>query len=147
MTLPKPARRRPSAESGFTLLELIIVIAIVGILATIAVPKLIDKPQRAKEAVLRSNLLTLRDTIGQYYGDKGHFPASLQALVDENYLRAVPMDPITQSNETWIPIYQEEDPDAPPAETDLPEGGEPGVMDVKSGATGTTLNGTPYSEL
>lgn len=141
-------RRRPAqsaGEAGFTLLELIIVIAIVGILAAIVVPTLIDKPRRAREAVLRTNLLTLRDTIGQYYGDKGHYPTSLQALVEDRYLPKIPLDPITGSRETWIPIFQEEGAEDA-AETDLPPDGEPGIMDVQSGAPGNALDGTPYSE-
>jgi general secretion pathway protein G len=148
MTAPLPAalRRRVRREGGFTLLELIIVIAIIGILAAIVVPTLIDKPRRAKEAVLRTNLLTLRDTIGQYYGDKGRFPSSLQALVDDRYLPKIPLDPITGSRDTWIPIYQEEGFEGA-AETDLSPDGEPGIMDVRSGAPGNTLDGTPYSEL
>jgi general secretion pathway protein G len=133
-------------ERGFTLLELIIVIAIVGILATIAMPAMKDMPRRANEAVLKTNLRSLRDVIDQHYGDKGKYPTSLQALVDTGYLRRIPIDPITKSSETWIPIYEELDPDNPPAEVESPEDGQPGIIDVRSGAPGNSLDGTPYSE-
>jgi general secretion pathway protein G len=133
-------------ERGFTLLELIIVIAIIGILATIAMPAMRDMPRRANEAVLKTNLRTLRDVIDQHYGDKGKYPTSLTALVDTGYLRKIPIDPITKSSETWVPVYEELDPDNPPAETETGEDGQPGIIDVQSGAPGNSLDGTPYSE-
>ncbi|HKV12527.1 MAG TPA: type II secretion system protein [Thermoanaerobaculia bacterium] len=132
-------------EHGFTLLELIVVIAIVGILATIAMPAMKDVPRRANEAVLKTNLHTLRDVIDQHYGDKGKYPTSLQSLVDTGYLRKIPMDPITKSSDTWIPVYEEINPDSPPAETES-EDGQPGIVDVRSGSAAISLDGTPYSE-
>jgi general secretion pathway protein G len=135
-------RRR---QSGFTLLELIIVIAIIGILATIAMPALKNMPVRAKESVLKTNLRTLRDMIDQYYGDKGKYPTALAALVDEGYVRRLPVDPITKSSDTWIPVFEEVDPDHPPAETDT-DPSKPGIVDVHSGAPGNSLDGTPYKE-
>lgn len=142
---PRPIDRGP--EGGFTLLELIIVVAIIGILAVIAMPAMIHMPQKAKEAALKTDLRTFRDVIDQHYGDKGYYPPSLEALVEEGYLRKVPSDPVTKSDETWILVYEEVDFEDIPAETDLPEGGEAGIMDVLSGAEGTTLDGTPYEEL
>jgi general secretion pathway protein G len=136
---PKTAR-----ESGFTLLELIVVIAIVGILAAVAMPKLKDVPRRANEAVLKTNLHTMRDLIDQHYGDKGRYPASLQALVDAGYLRKIPND-ITKRSDTWVVIQEEVDPDNPPVETEEGDG-QPGIVDVKSGSTAVSLDGTPYSE-
>jgi|CXWL01.1.fsa_nt_gi general secretion pathway protein G len=144
----RPRRRvAGSPASGFTLLELIIVIAIIGILATIALPSLIHQPHRAAEAVLRTNLLALRDSIKQYYADKGHNPTTLDALVEGHYWeKGLPRDPMTGKNDTWIPIYEEADPDQPPAESEQSAEGGPGIIDVISGAPGTSLDGTPFSE-
>ena len=133
-------------EQGFTLLELIIVVAIVGILATIAMPAMKDAPRRANEAVLKTNLHTMRDVIDQFYGDKGKYPTSLEQLVEAGYLRKVPMDPITKRNDTWVPVYEEVDPDAPPPESDSNEDGSPGITDVRSGSPLNSLDGTPYAE-
>ena len=140
---PSPGRAR---ERGFTLLELIIVIAVIGILAVIVMPRMKEVPARAAEAALKQDLRTMRDVIDQHYGDKGHYPPSLDALVEEGYLRSVPSDPITRSKETWVIVLEEIDYDQLPAETDLPEDQQPGIQDVKSGAEGLSLNGTPYSE-
>ena len=134
---------KSNSESGFTLLELIVVIAIVGILAAVAMPKLKDVPRKANEAVLKTNLHTLRDVIDQHYGDKGRYPASLEALVEGGYLRKIPND-ITKRNDTWVPVYEEIDPDNPPVETEEGEG--PGIVDVHSGSPAISLDGTPYSE-
>jgi general secretion pathway protein G len=128
---------------GFTLIELIIVVAIIGILATIAVPAMRNAPQKAKEAVLREDLFTMRSCIDQYLADRGHYPASLEELVNLGYMRIVPVDPITKSPETWVPVYAEADD-----EKDLQplDEGSGGIMDIKSGAEGTALDGTSYSE-
>jgi general secretion pathway protein G len=134
------------AEQGFTLLELIIVIAVIGILAAIAMPALKNVPTRANEAVLKTNLHTIRDVIDQHYGDKGKYPTSLEQLVEAGYLKKVPMDPITKRNDTWALTYEETDPDNPGPETDQNEDGQPGITDVHSGAPGNSLDGTPYSE-
>lgn len=144
--LRKRSRRVRQGQAGFTLLEMIIVVAIIGILAGMVIPNLIDRPQRAKEAVLKNNLFTIRDTLDQYYGDKGRYPATLETLVDAGYFRVVPMDPITGANDTWVVEYEEEDPDAPKAESDDPEGEGPGVIDVHSGSERLSLDGQPYAE-
>ncbi len=140
------AARRTVPAAGFTLLELIVVVTMIGILASIALPALKDTPRRAQEAVLKSDLRTFRDVIDQFHADKGHYPPTLEALVEEGYLRSLPRDPITRSSETWIVEYEEFDPEMEPAETDLPEDGQPGIVDVRSGSERLSLAGTPYSE-
>jgi general secretion pathway protein G len=109
-------------------------------------PALKDMPRRANEAVLKTNLRTIRDLIDQYYGDQGHYPASLEVLVEKGYARQVPYDPLTKSFETWQLVFDEPDPLAEPAETDLPEGGEPGIIDVHSGSPLIALDGTAYAD-
>jgi general secretion pathway protein G len=116
---------------------MITVIALVGILAAIALPNYRVAIIQSKEAVLRENLFRLRDLIDQYYVDKGQYPATLEVLVEEKYLRKLPEDPITQGAD-WTAVFQEPDPDNP-SET-------PGVYDVKSASEALSLAGTPYNE-
>src|SRR6185503_10800514 len=94
-------------ERGYTLVELLIVIAIVGLLVSIALPQYKYALQRAREAVLRENLTRMREVIDQYFADKGKYPESLETLVREGYLRTMPIDPITKSETTWQVIYEE----------------------------------------
>lgn len=121
---------------GFTLIEMMVVVALIGILAAVAVGQYKRSIIRAKEAVLKENLFTMRSQINNYFADKGHYPYDLQALVDDKYIRAMPVDPITDSTSTWVPIFSEV------SDEDIST--EPGVEDVQSGAEGIGLNGTPY---
>jgi general secretion pathway protein G len=134
--------RRRHGSKGFTLLELLVVMTIIGILAAIAVPALRDSPQRAREATLREDLFTMRSVIDQYHGDKGVFPADLQVLVSDGYLRKIPVDPMTKSAETWVISYEEIAPD----EESTAEPATPGVTDIHSGSEETALDGTLYKE-
>jgi general secretion pathway protein G len=122
------AKRQP----GFTLIELLVVLAIIATLLTLALPRYFKSVDRSKEAVLKENLYLMRDAIGKYYGDKGKYPESVEALATEKYLRKVPQDPITESPLTWVVVPPED-----------PQKG--GVFDVKSGAQGKGLDGTEYS--
>ncbi len=124
-------------SAGFTLLELITVVAIIGILVGIALPNYKSAMIQAREAVLKEDLFRFRDTIDQYYADKGKYPATLDALVDEGYLRKIPPDPTTGAAD-WEVVMSEQDQDNP-NET-------PGVYDVKSASTASSQSGTPYNE-
>jgi general secretion pathway protein G len=123
---------------GFTIIELMIVLTIIGILVSIAIPTYQKSLIRANETVLRSNLFTLRTMIDEYTYDKQKGPQTLQELVDQGYLREVPMDPITKSNQSWKIIM--EDALSSVSQT------EPGIFDVRSGSDQKSLEGTMYSE-
>lgn len=137
---------RPKHQIGFTLLELIIVISVIGILATIALPALKEVPRKAAESVLKTDLRIFRDVIDQYHGDKGYYPPTLESLVETGYLRDLPRDPFTKSSETWQVVYEDLGLEELPAETDLPEDLQPGIIDVHSGSELPSLGGTPYSQ-
>ncbi|HLI29784.1 MAG TPA: type II secretion system protein [Terriglobia bacterium] len=131
-----PAAARIS--SGFTLLEMLVVMTIILILASFAVPTYTTAIMRAREAVLRDDLYTMRHLIDEYTVDKQQPPSSLQDLVDAGYLRGgVPVDPITGSNQTWKADIE----DVPTS----PDQSQSGVVDVHSGSGETSLEGTPYS--
>ena len=121
------------SRRGFTLIELLVVMAIIAVLLTLAVPRYFGSMDRSKEAVLKEDLFQLRDAIGKYYGDKGKYPESLEALASEKYLRKVPVDPITESATTWVVVAPED-----------PQKGA--VYDVKSGAQGKASDGSVYAE-
>ena len=125
-------------QSGFTLIELLIVIALITILASMGLVQYRNSVQSAKESVLKTDLFRMRDAIDQYYADKTKYPASLDALVTDGYMRKIPEDPITKSSDTWQTVPAEPDPGSPSA--------EPGIYNVKSGAPGSGLDGSSYSE-
>jgi len=120
------------------MLELMVVMTLIVVLATMGMTQYKSSQIYAKEAVLKEDLFRLRDAIDQFYADKGTYPSTLDTLVSDGYLRKVPDDPFTKSNSSWQTVPAEPDPNNPTV--------EPGVYDVKSGADGTALDGTKYSE-
>jgi len=128
----------PIQERGFTLIELMIVLSLMVILATIGLVQYRNSQIHAKEAVLKEDLFRIRDAIDQYYADKNQYPSTLDALVSDGYLRKLPDDPFTRNSTSWQTLPAEPDPNNPTA--------EPGVYDVKSGSDGTAIDGSKYSE-
>lgn len=126
-------------EKGFTLIELIIVITLIGILVGLGLPQFKNATKRAREAALKENLFTLRKLINQYLVDKGNYPQSLQTLVDEEYLYRIPDDPMTKSTDTWVEIPQVMTME------EMATGTMPGIMDVQSGSDGISTEGTAYN--
>ena len=124
-------------KGGFTLIELMIVVAIASILITLAIPTFQQSAIKAKEAALKENLFTMRTIIDQFYADRGQYPSTLTTLVEEGYIRTIPMDPMTKSDSTWQEVLEEQN-----EEDDTPAG----VYDVHSGSDQVALDGTPYNE-
>ena len=118
---------------GFTLIELLVVLGIVALMLTLAVPRYFPSIDKSKEVVLADNLRNVRNVIDQYYGDTGRYPDSLEQLVEKKYLRALPVDPVTDSETTWIIIPPE-------------DGAKGGVYNIKSGAPGNDRSGKPYAD-
>ena len=127
MSMPLPRK------AGFTLVELMVVLAVIALLISIVAPHYVGRIARAEEAVLRENLVLMRDALDRHYADAGRYPASLEELVAKRYLRAIPNDPVTQSSTTWVVI----------APDDLKKGA---VYDVRSGAKGNGASGKPYAQ-
>lgn len=134
MFLTAPQRR----SRGFTLVELLIVMSVIGILASIAVPSYQRSLIKARESVLMEDLYQMRRSIDAYYADHARYPDTLNELVDNKYLRDIPTDPFTKSKESWEEI--------PPSFTLQGDVAEGGVADVRSGSSLVGLNGTPYRE-
>ena len=126
-------RSRSAVGHGFTLVELLVVLAVVALLGSIALPRYFGSLQLAREQALQENLRVLRISIDRYRGDKGRFPSDLETLVAEKYLRAVPLDPVTESAQTWQPVLSDAADDG-------------GVADVRSGAPGAGRDGRAYAE-
>lgn len=114
---------------GFTLIELLVVLAALALLLGVAVPRYVEHVDRTREAVLRQNLATLRDAIDKFSADRGRLPRDLAELVQERYLKAVPLDPLTERNDTWAVMG--------------PGSGQ--IADVRSGAAGQARDGSAYA--
>ena len=133
-----PRGRWLARPHGFTLTELLVVIALISVLAAMAVVQYRNSVLSSQEAVLKTNLFRMRDAIDQYYADKNRYPSSIDALVSDGYMRRIPEDPITKSADTWQTIPAEPDPGSTSS--------DPGIYDVKSGAPGTALDGSAYAD-
>lgn len=123
--------RKKSSINGFTLMELILVMTLLALLASISAPVVSHSIRRSKEATLKEDLHVMRKIIDDYYADVGHYPKSLSILVEDKYLRKIPVDPFTERNDSWVEIYTEE---------------SSGVIDVKSGANETNQQGLLYKD-
>ena len=130
-----PSRRR----GGFTLIELIIVFTLIAILVGLGLPQFKNSTKNAREVVLKEDLFQFRKLIDQFFMDKTKYPPSLQALVDEGYLREIPVDPITKSATTWVEVREQLTAE------NLTPGFEPGVIDIRSGSEAKSLDGTAYN--
>lgn len=128
---------RSKLETGFTFIEMVIVIVVMGVLLGIAIPVYQSQVRTTKESVLKHNLAILRERLDQYKADRNKYPSGLQELVEGGYLREIPEDPMTGTRE-WEEIYSDYDPDEPDA--------EPGIHDIKSQSSEVGSNGTPYNE-
>lgn len=137
---PMTWRGQPArvARAGFTLLELMVVMALIVVLAGMAMASYRNAVTLGQEAVLKEDLFRMKDAIDQYYADKNKYPANLQALVSDGYLRAIPEDPFTRSSSTWQEVPAE--PDANNVSAEI------GVYDVKSGSDRISSQGVPYNE-
>ena len=126
-------------KRGFTLVELMVVMAIIALLLALALPRYFNHLEKSRETILKQDLVVMRDAIDKFHGDRGRYPNSLDELVSERYLRALPVDPITERSDTWqvvAPVFDEAD-----------AGGEAGELyDVKSGAPGTARDGSAYAD-
>jgi len=119
-------------KRGFTLVELLVVMAIIATLLTLVTPRYFKHVEHSKEVVLRENLATVRDAIDKFHADTNTWPADLQSLADKHYIRTVPKDPVTDRSDTWVLV--------PPSD------GSDGVYDLHSGAAGDAQDGSPFSE-
>ncbi len=137
MERPTTPGRRARGQAGFTLIELIAVVSLIAILTAIALPNYQVARIQAQEAVLKENLFQLREMISQYYTHKGQYPPTLETLVEDEYIRKLPDDPMTGAAD-WIEVFSEPDPDRP--------GEPPGVFDVHSASETLSTEGNPYSE-
>lgn len=128
-------RRSAIASSwrGFTLIELLVVLTMVALLLTIALPRYFASLDQARDVALKENLKVLRISLDRFHADKGHLPAGLDDLVEQKYLRSIPLDPVTESSATWVILHAD-------------DANAPGVADVRSGAAGAGRDGVPYEQ-
>lgn len=129
---------RRADDDGWTLIELMVVIALLMVLVSVSLVQYRNSIQQAKEATLENQLFVMREAIDQYSADKGRRPDSLRVLVSEQYLRAIPRDPFTNSTDTWTTVAADSEPSRTPAST--------GISDVHSGAEGTAMDGMPLAK-
>lgn len=132
--------------AGFTLIELMVVLAIIALLLTIAMPRYIDHVDRTRETTLKASLRTMREALDKFESDQGRLPASLQELVDRRYLRDVPVDPMTDRRDTWVLLARGQTLSEDAGTARDPDAETPGgVADVRSGASGHARDGTAYA--
>jgi general secretion pathway protein G len=136
--IPSGSAWKKARRAGYTLIELIIVMAIISVLLAIAVPIYQKSLLRTKETLLKNNIFTLRQVIDEYTFDKQKAPQTLQDLVSEGYLRAVPIDPITGTDQSWRIIMEDA--------VSMVNQTQPGIFDIRSGSDQKSLEGTPYSQ-
>lgn len=136
-------RRSPLCR-GFTIIELLVVLAAIGLLLGIVAPRYVEHVDRARETVLRQNLAGLRSAIDQFRGDRDRWPVDLQELVRERYLRQLPLDPITNRSDTWVQLAPRSAAKGAVLVTE-PAAGAAGVGDVRSGAPGVSRDGSAYA--
>lgn len=129
-----PIMNSDAWRRGFTLIEMLVVLAIVALLLSIAAPRYFGSLDKSRDAALQENLRVIRVSLDRFHADKGRYPETLEELVEERYLREVPMDPITESRTTWVLLESD-------------DGATDGVADVRSGAPGTTRDGRAYDSL
>jgi len=134
INIRKNLKRARRGIAGFTLIELLVVLAIIAMLLSVALPRYMKSVDVAKETMLAENLRATREMLDKFYGDTGQYPESLEQLVGKNYLRSLPVDPITESTKTWIILP--------------PQGGAKGnVYNIHSGAAGNNRLGQPYADM
>ena len=134
----RASRLRRGRDEGWTLIELLVVVTLIMLLASMTLVQYRNSITRAKEATLKSELLIMRDSIDQYYADKGRYPESLQTLVSEQYLRSIPRDPFTESTDTWQTVPADPEPGQVSASA--------GIFDIKSGSELSGIDGTRYAD-
>lgn len=134
----KQSRPTWAGSGGFTMIELLVVMTLIVVLATVGMTQYRQSVTRAEEAVLKENLFRMRDAVDQFYADKNKYPSDLAELSSEGYIREVPTDPMTKSKDTWTTTQAEPDANNPASQV--------GIYDVKSGSDRTALDGTRYAD-